>query len=183
MRISRKIYRGVLLVFSVVVLGACSNKESLQRYYVDSAEKEGFINLDIPSSMLDISKADLTEAQREAYQSVKKLNVLAFPVKEDNKEVFETEKNKINTILSGSDFEELFRMSDKNKRAVFKYLGNENAIDEVVFFGTDPDRGFILVRILGDGMNPDKMMEFVKLIEKSDIDDGKLGDLKKLIGA
>ncbi len=74
-------------------------------------------------------------------------------------------------------------MSDKNKRAVLKYLGNENAIDEVVFFGTDPDRGFILVRILGDGMNPDKMMEFVKLIEKSDIDDGKLGDLKKLIGA
>ncbi len=95
MRISRKKYRGVLLVFSVVVLGACSNKESLQRYYVDSAEKEGFINLDIPSSMLDISKADLTEAQREAYQSVKKQRSrFFFPVKEDNKEFSKRKKTK-----------------------------------------------------------------------------------------
>ncbi|MGS2763171.1 DUF4252 domain-containing protein [Sinomicrobium sp. M5D2P9] len=173
---------GALLIIVLIVMSACSNERSLQQYYVDSAEKEGFITLDIPSSMLNISNADLTEEQKEAYKSVKKLNVLALPVTAENKETFEAEKAKVNAILSDNGFRELFRMSDKNKRAVLKYLGDDESIDEVVFFGTDSDRGFALVRILGKGMNPEKMMEFVKLIEKSDIDEGQLGDLKKLFG-
>ncbi|MGS2738503.1 DUF4252 domain-containing protein [Sinomicrobium sp. M5D2P17] len=182
MKQRNNLWTGAVLTLLLVVMSACNNEQSLQRYYVDSAEKEGFISLDIPSSMLNISNADLTEEQKEAYKSVKKLNVLALPVTAENKGVFETEKAKVNAILSGSGFQELFRMSDKNRRAVLKYLGNDESIDEVVFFGSDPDRGFALVRILGKGMNPEKMMEFVKIIEKSDIDEGQLGDLKKLLG-
>ncbi|MBC9794821.1 DUF4252 domain-containing protein [Sinomicrobium weinanense] len=169
---------GAFLVF----MSSCSNKESLQQYYVDSAEKEGFVNLDIPSSMLDISNVQLTENQKEAYNSIKKLNVLAFPVTAENKAVYEAEKTRVNSILSGSDFHELLRLSDKNKRAVLKYTGNEGAIDEVIFFGTDNDRGFALVRILGNDMNPEKMVEFIKIIEKGDIDDDRLGELKGLFG-
>ncbi|WP_170164452.1 DUF4252 domain-containing protein [Sinomicrobium pectinilyticum] len=182
MKRRNNLWTGAFLALFLAVMSACGDGQSLQQYYVDSAEKEGFISLDIPSSMLNISNADLTEEQKEAYRSVKKLNVLALPVTTENREVFETEKAKVNAILAEGGFQELFRMSDKNRRAVLKYLGDDKSIDEVVFFGADPDRGFALVRILGKGMNPEKMMEFVKLIEKSDIDEGQLGDLKKLLG-
>lgn len=178
----KNLITSAVLVVLLMAMSSCSNKESLQRYYVDSSEKEGFVSLDIPSSMLDISKAELTEDQKEAYNSIKKLNVLAFPVTAENMSVYEAEKAKVNTILSGDNFHDLLRLSDKDKRAVLKYSGSEETIDEVIFFGTDNDRGFALVRILGKDMKPEKMMEFIKIIEKADIDDDRLGELKGLFG-
>lgn len=178
----KNLLTSAVLAILLIGVSSCSNKESLQRYYVDSAEKEGFVNLDIPSSMLDISKVELTENQKEAYSSIKKLNVLAFPVTAENKSVYETEKAKVKTILSGDNFHELLRLSDKDKGAVLKYTGSEEAIEEVIFFGTDNDRGFALVRILGQDMSPEKMVEFIKIIEKADIDDDRLGELKGLFG-
>lgn len=182
MKRRHNLWKGIVLGMLLLVMGACSNKQSLQRYYVDSAEKEGFVSLDIPSGMLNITNAELTEDQKEAYNSIKKLNVLALPVTAENRSVYEAEKAKVNSILSGENFHDLLRLSDKNKRAVLKYLGNEDAIEEVIFFGTDNDRGFALVRILGKDMNPEKMVEFIKIIEKADIDDDKLGELKGLFG-
>ena len=44
------------------------------------------------------------------------------------------------------------------KSLVVKFLGEEDAIDEVIFYGADKEMGFALVRILGDKMDPAKMM-------------------------
>ncbi|RAV30330.1 DUF4252 domain-containing protein [Sinomicrobium soli] len=181
--IDKVVYAGAVLGFFALMVAGCGKKESLQQYYVNSAEKEGFINLELPAGMLDVSKLELTPEQKEAYTSIKKLNVLALPVTAENEAVFREEKEKINTILADDNFEELFRLSDKDKRAVLKYLGDEEAIDEVVFFGADDERGFVLVRILGKDMSPERMVEFVKLMENSDIDEGQLGSLKELLGS
>src|SRR5690606_5085090 len=64
MKQRNNLWTGAVLTLLLVVMSACNNEQSLQRYYVDSAEKEGFISLDIPSNMLNISNADLTEEQK-----------------------------------------------------------------------------------------------------------------------
>ncbi|WP_461532769.1 DUF4252 domain-containing protein [Sinomicrobium sp.] len=179
--IKKAVYTGAVLSFLVLLFSACSKKESLQQYYVNHAEKEGFINVELPSGMIDVSQTELTPEQKEAYKSVKKLNVLALQVTPENQAVFRAEEEKVNNILADDSFQELFRLSDGDKKGVLKYLGEENHIDEVVFFGSDDNKGFILVRILGKDMSAESMMEFVKLLEKADIDEGQLGGLKELM--
>ena len=55
-----------------------------------------------------------------------------------------------------------------NMRLYFK--GEEEAIDEVIFFGSEDSRGFVLARLLGDDMNINDMMKLAQTMEAGDID-------------
>src|SRR5690606_34611680 len=138
--IKKAVYTGVVLTCLVLLLSACSKKESLQQYYVSHAEKEGFINVELPAGMIDVSDMELTPEQKEAYKSIDKMNILALRVTPENHAVFQTEEEKVSNILTDDSFQELFRLSDGDKKGVLKYLGEENHIDEVVFFGSDDNK-------------------------------------------
>ena len=66
-----KLVWAILLIF---VMSACSSTQSLQEYFVDNADNPNFLSVDLPVSLLNMEKADLTEDQREALGSLKKLN-------------------------------------------------------------------------------------------------------------
>ena len=61
--------------------------------------------------------------------------------------------------------------------AALKYLGEEDAIDEIIVFASDDEKGFVLFRLLGDKMEPAKMMNLMSAIEKGDLDVSKLESL------
>jgi Icc-related predicted phosphoesterase len=159
----------------MLTLMACSSTPSLQEYYVDNAENPNFISLDLPASILNLEKTNLTDLQREALQSLRKLNVLAFRKTTDNAAAYTLEKDKVNNILGNDDYVELVKLNSKYGKGVIKYLGEEDAIDEVVIFGNSDDKGFALIRVLGDNMNPAYIMQLLKAIQNSDYDSQSLG--------
>ena len=89
----------ILVLCVLVVFSSCSSNKSLQEYFVDNSENPNFISLDIPASILNLEKADLTKVQKEAIQSLKKLNILAFKKTTENNVDFKIEKENVTAIL------------------------------------------------------------------------------------
>lgn len=147
---------------------ACSSTQSLQEYYIDSSENPNFLSVDLPVSLLNLKKADLTGEEKEALESLNKMNILAFKKDETNEAAYMTEKTKVKAILKNPEFNELMKMNTPYGKATIKYLGDDDAIDEVIIYGDSNEKGFVLVRVLGNDMNPAHLAKFMKAIEKSD---------------
>ncbi len=170
---------GVILL--LMSLSACSSTQSLQEYYVDNSENPNFLSVDLPVSLLNIEEANLTAEEKEALQSLSKLNVLAFKKNGTNEAEYKAEKTKVKTILKSDKFNELMRMNTEYGKATIKYMGEDDAVDEVVIYGDNAEKGFLLVRVLGDDMNPAHLMQFIKAVQKSDYKGEGLGELGEFI--
>ena len=165
-----------VLAFVMLFFG-CSSTQSLQEYYVDNSENPNFISFDLPASLLNLEKADLTADQQKAYASLKKLNVLAFKKTMNNVAEFTAEKANVKAILKNEKYQELMKLNTSFGRGSIKFLGDDDAIDEVIIYGDSDDKGFVLVRVLGDNMNPANLMQIMKVLEKSDINGEQLKGL------
>ncbi|WP_244901832.1 DUF4252 domain-containing protein [Croceivirga radicis] len=170
-----------LLLLIVLLLTACSSEPSLQEYFVTNQEDPNFIVVDIPASILKMDQVDLTPTQKEAVSSLRKFNLLAFKVNEDNIEEFSQEQAQVSRILDNDDFTELMKINTQYGKGVVKYLGDENAIDEVIVFGHSKDKGFALVRVLGNNMNPAHLIQLIQAIQKSDYKGNELGEIGKFL--
>lgn len=170
----------IILVF-VISLSSCSSGPSLQQYYVTNAENPNFLSFDLPASLLNLEKVDMDDEQKEAVSSLKKLNILAFQKKDGNNTEYIVEKAAIKSILKGSDFSELMKMNTEFGRATIKLKGDDDAIDEIVIYGDNDEKGFILIRVLGNDMNPANFVQLIQAIEKSDFEGKGLEQLGNLI--
>lgn len=159
------------VLFLSGIMVSCNNGQSLQQYLVDNSDEQGFLSADLSASLLNVAKIDdLTEEQKEAYKSVKKMNILAFVLKEDNKEVYELEKLKVKEILKNPKYEELMRFNSGDFKTTVMLQSEGDAIDEFILFGESSTYGFGLIRILGKDMKPEKIMTLMEGINKSDTD-------------
>lgn len=167
----------VYTLFTAVILTSCGNDASLQSYYVDNQEAKNFISQDLPLSMIEIDKSEFTEAQKEAYESVSKLNFLGYKASETDTETYKAEIAKVKTILSDSKYNDLMEFSDRGNKISVKYIGDDDEADEVVVFGNAKDTGFGIVRILGDDMNPEKMVTLINALQKANVEEGQIEDI------
>ncbi|MFK7812809.1 MAG: DUF4252 domain-containing protein [Maribacter sp.] len=176
----KKVYQLFLLVLLVTV-ASCSSTQSLQEYYVDNSENPNFLSFDVPVSILNLKEADLTEKQREAISSLKKLDILAFKKTTENALDYKSEKTNVKSILKNQDFIELMKMNTPYGKATVKYLGDEDAIDEVIIYGDNDEKGFALIRVLGNDMNPANMLQLLQAIQKSNYKGDGFGQLEELL--
>lgn len=172
----------VAALILVVSLASCSSSQSLQEYYVDSSENSNFLSFDIPTSILNIAGANLTAEEKKAVESIKKLNVLAFKKTGENSVSYNAEKLKVNNILDNKKFTQLMKINSKFAKGVVKYIGNEDAIDEVIIYGHRDKEGFALIRVIGKDMNPADLGQLIRAMEKSDINEGALKGLGSVFG-
>ncbi|MFV9550349.1 DUF4252 domain-containing protein [Algibacter sp. PT7-4] len=163
--------------FTTVILASCGNNASLQHYYVDNQESKNFISQDLPLSMVEIDKSNFTDEQNEAYNSVNKLNFLGYKANKNDIEAYNTEIAKVKTILSDSKYNDLMEFSDKGNKIYVKYIGNDDEADEVVVFGSAKEMGFGIVRILGDDMNPEKMVTLINAMQKANIEEDQIENI------
>ncbi|UII75531.1 DUF4252 domain-containing protein [Flagellimonas sp. HMM57] len=161
----------------MVLLASCSSQQSLQEYYVDNSENPNFISIDVPASILKMDEANLTKAESEAIASLRKFNLLAFKKTDSNVAEYKSEKIKVKQILKNDDFVELMKINSQYGKGVIKYLGDEDAIDEVIIYGDSKDKGFALVRVLGKDMNPAHIVQLMQAIQKSDYKGEGLGEI------
>ena len=165
----------------VVLVSSCASQQSLQEYYVDNKENPNFISLDIPASILKMEEVELSSVQKEAVESLKKFNLLAFKKTSDNAADYKMEKARVKEILKDDEFVELMKINSEYGKGVIKYIGDEDAIDEVIIYGDSKDKGFALVRVLGKGMNPAHIVQLMQAIQKSDYDGEGLGEIGKFL--
>ena len=161
----------VLLVLAIFTVTSCSSdKKSLQEYYVDNQENNDFVLVDVPASLISGSSAFLTKEQNEVLETIRKINIMAYPIKDATSINYQGEKTKLMDILAGDDYEELMKANSDEGSIRLYFKGEEEAIDEVIFFGAEDSKGFILARLLGDDMNISNMMKLAQSMETSDID-------------
>jgi hypothetical protein len=170
-----------IALVALLVIGACSSNQILHECYVDSSENPNFISLDVPTSILNLEESDLSEIQRAALQSLKKLNILAFKKTTKNAAEYKVERAKVNSILKDDEFVELMKLNSKYGKGVIKYLGDEDAIDEVIIYGNSDEKGFALIRVLGDNMNPAYIVQLLQAIQQSEYKGEGLGEIGKFL--
>ncbi|WP_431158571.1 DUF4252 domain-containing protein [Winogradskyella poriferorum] len=168
----------MVMLLLVTAFTSCNQGPTLQTYYVDNELQPGFSSFDVPTSVVNVEKVEMTDAQRKAYNSVDKLNVLTFVLNENNVEDYKVELGKVNTILKNPKYEELMRTNLDGSKIVVKFLGeSEASIDELILFGSSNERGFAIARILGDNMNAGQLMQLGDVLQNAQIEDSQLKGL------
>jgi len=170
------IMKAIKIILAIVAfsLVSCNTSESLDKYYVTHQEKQGFMTIDVPTDILEIETSSLTATQKEAYKSVSKLNFLGFKKSKSNAATFAAEKQNIKEILSNSKYKDLITFHHEDKEGMVKYVGNSDAIDELVLFGAEDAEGFAIVRVLGNDMNPQNIFELLRSLKEQDINTDEL---------
>lgn len=146
---------------------SCNNEPTIQEYYVENQEDNKFVAIDVPTSLL-ANNEELNEKQQATLNTVKKVNVLAYPL-EEGAEDYEEEKLELQEILKNEKYQLLMKYGSGDRKAEIYFTGDENAIDEFILFGFDNSRGMGLARILGEDMKPDDLLELFRSLEKGDI--------------
>lgn len=164
-------------LLALIVLVSCNNGPSLQTYFVDNQESADFITADIPTSVVSLDETTLSEKQKVAYNSVKRLNFLGYKKNETNAAEYDLELAKVKAILKSEKYIDLMEFSDKAMKFDIKYIGDDDSADEVVIFANSPEMGFGIVRVLGDDMRPENMATLVDALQKADFDESQLNGI------
>jgi len=165
---------------AALTLFSCSNKESLQRYIVDRQNDDSFLKIDIAASLLQTDGANLSQEEKNILKTIKKINVIAYPINEGSVSAYEVKMKVLKTILDQDRYKTLMKYGSNKEGATLKYLGEEDAIDEIIVFVRDDEKGFALFRLLGDNMRPEQMIKLMTAIEKGDVDISKLNSIGKI---
>src|SRR5688572_16378187 len=163
-------FLGILLL--AITLISCSDK-SLQKYLVAKQDDDKFVKMDIAASLLQGRNSSFTQEEKDILNTIKKVNVVAYPIIENDTADYETERQELKEILDQEQYKELTRIKSNDWDATLKYTGDEDAIDEVIIFASDDKRGFAVFRLLGENMRPDQMLKLMKSAERGDLDVSK----------
>ncbi|MDD7914064.1 DUF4252 domain-containing protein [Polaribacter ponticola] len=154
------------LVFLVLFASSCKNEKSLQSYLVDTSGKEGFYTGDLPVSSVLSAKANVSDDVKETIKSIKKINIAFLPKTADNSTAYEAEKTKLKKIFTDNDdYKNLMSMKAKGMNVKVYYTGDTDSIDEVIAFGYSKEAGVGVARLLGENMNPAKVIEMMNSVK------------------
>jgi len=165
----KKINKVLLLLLAILAI-ACNSEPTLQKYYVDHQNDDNFVLIDVPSSLFIGDNSAVSEEDKKVIASIKKANVLALPINESNQELFTQEKAVMETILKDEKYKVLMKFGSSNRSVKVMYLGEEQAIDEVIVYASDNTKGFAVARLLGDNMNFSAIMKLMKSATNGDLD-------------
>ena len=158
-----------LALFSLM---SCNTETSLQEYLVAKQDDDAFMKVDLPSSLLDSEESTLDTEQKDILKTVKKVNVVAYPLKDGNLAEYHTEKDKAYKLLS--------KMKSNGMDITLKYVGEEDAIDEVIVFASSDEKGFAVFRLLGKNMRPEQMLQLVNSLDQSNVNMSQLSTITNL---
>lgn len=174
-------FKIIFVLLFTAVITSCNDSKSLQKYYVENQEDTDFLALDVPASMF-ANIESLDEEQKTTIQSIKKINVLALRA-DQHPEKFETEKTKINDIFQDEKYQLLMKYGGGNRKAELYFTGEDDAIDELIVYGYDDEKGLGIARVLGEDMNPEKIMQLMRSLDKDNINVDGLESLGGIFGS
>ncbi|TYC17911.1 DUF4252 domain-containing protein [Bizionia gelidisalsuginis] len=159
----------------LVTLFSCTNEESIQTYFVGHQDEPEFLMIDLSPKMIDISQTELDDEQRDVYNSFKKVNILGYKVDKANKASYVSELEKAKTVFKNKDYSELMEFSDNGIKFRVSTIGNNDEIDEFILLASSEAVGFAVVRVIGDNMQPEKLVHLMEKMKDMDVDGNQLG--------
>ena len=169
-----------LFIFALL---SCNSEPSLQKYMAKNSENSNFLAIDLGADILKVNKDNLSQDEKEALNSFKKLNIVAFKKTADNEALYQKEKEEVQSILEeNSNYEQLMRFGSRAQGASIYAVGKGESFDEFIVFGTQYETGFAIVRIIGKNMTPNHLMSFMSVVEKADLDQEQLKPLIESFG-
>ncbi len=166
----------------ILLLTSCNSDPSLQQYFVDSQEKEGFVTTTIPKSILGMDVTGMSAQSQEAYNSIDKVNMLYYPINEQNTAAFEKENVQLQAILKGDSFKTLMSHKSDGMNMKVLYDGSSKTIDEMIVYGSSPEMGLGVARVLGDDMKLGAIMKMMEEMKGADMDESGVMDILKGLG-
>lgn len=158
--------KAVIILTVLAIFVSCNQQKTIQTYIVEKQDKPGFMSVDLPMSLIQLNTDKAPLEVKEAYGSIKKVNVLGLPYLNNN-EAYEIEKKAILSILNNSTlYKNLMKMDINGMRISIYYNGDANDINEVIVFGYSKKIGVGVARVIGNHMNPTKitqMAEYLKI--------------------
>lgn len=163
----KSLYKLIPFTCFIIMLFSCNNKKTLQGYLVESHDKKEFVNIDLPIGVFEFTEDILSEEDKDVYESVKKISLTALPIKKSNETSYEKEKTVLKSIFEDSDYKKLISYKKSGNNINIYYSGEANRIGEIIAFGYGKDLGIGVARILGEEMNPSKI---ISLFQKTNLD-------------
>ncbi|WGD34935.1 DUF4252 domain-containing protein [Olleya sp. YS] len=160
-----------------LVLVSCKDENSIQTYFVDHQELPEFTSFDVSAKLVDFSNANLTEEEKDAYESIRKLDILAYRVNDKNKDKYQLELNKAKTVLNNKKYEELMEFKDNGVNVKISTIGDNDTVDEFLVLASSKEVGFTVIRVLGDDMKPEELIKLTNKLQNADVDQGQLNNL------
>jgi hypothetical protein len=103
--------------------------------------------------------------------------MLGYRKTDDNIEEYKTELAKVQAILKDEKYQELFRGGNSTDgRIIVKYIGTDTSIDELIIFGAMNETGFGIIRVLGDNMQPAKIMKLGEVVDQLSSEENSVED-------
>ncbi len=171
---------GLLIVVSAL-FSSCNDEPSLQKYFVEKTENKNFVALDLSPNMLNIDSSKLSSEENAALKSFEKVNILAFKLNDSNKAEFESEKVKVGKILKEEKYQELMKFGSGKDGASVSFVGDDEHIDEFVFYANNKENGFAVIRVLGKDMNPTGILSLMSVLKNANVDLEQLKPLQQMI--
>jgi len=72
-----------------------------------------------------------------------------------------------------------FGNPDKDGKIVVKYIGEDSTIDELILFGNMNNTGFAVIRVLGNKMDPAKIMKLGDVVQSMTSEENSVNDFMK----
>ena len=170
-----------ILGLIMMLLASCCQEPPLQRYFVEQGSKPGFMTLDIAPTFIKTDSLKLSAEEQEALKSLHKFNILAFTANDKNKAQLKQEQEKVNALLKGEEYEELMHVGSNEQGASIHTIGDGDALEEVIVYIHQKEKGLTVVRVLGDDMNPNNIMTLIGLLQKAPLDKEQLKPLQSLM--
>lgn len=167
----------IFLVLLSMGIVSCNNETTLQEFYVENQNNNQYLAFDLPASLLTGDNSRLNAEQKATLETIKKVNILGFPLKGENQENYEAEKEKLDEILKSDKYQQLMRYGGGNRKAELYFRGEDDAIDEIIVFGSDDEKGFGVARVTGDKMDPEAIIKLLRSLQDGDLNVAGLPDL------
>jgi len=171
----------ILFICTVTLMVSCKDENSIQTYYVDHQEKPNFTTYDISAQFSDVTDMNLSEEDKATLNSLEKLNIIRYAIKDNNIEDYKKELETVKKVFKNEAYEELMEFSDSGIKFRINAIGEDDAVDEILLLASSQDKGFAVVRILGDDMDPQKMANLISKMQSSDVDTGQLKDIMSFL--
>ena len=170
--------KAVLTTLLVALMLVSCQTNTLQTFMIDSKEDDNFLSVDFSLKTFVDNFEDLPEDQKDLFKDVSKVNFLAFKKNGDNDAEYKAKQSEITNILS-TQFKgnELMAVNSDDTQVQMYADDMENTVEEIILYANDSNKGFLIVRLLGDDLNP---ANFYKMMQMSG--DMNFDSLESLIG-
>src|SRR5690606_16156246 len=110
-------------------------------------------------SILNVKPDLLTQDQQKALARFEKMNILSYQADSTNIAEYDAESAKVKDILKGEKYQELMHFGSGKDGGSISYVGTDDHIEEFVIFANRKQNGFAVVRVLGNDMTPNAILD------------------------